>query len=337
MNLDKEFKLIQDKVDKLQEQADTLVQPCQKFKPYTDYKDRKYNWSYKNSNSFGTWDLMKEYYFISSNSWDKERLLSNVDDIQLKSVLEHFDQVTARWESDNKEILEYNTIVKEHNQKQYDNIIRIMEVVGIKTSHTTYGYKTSRSRKMTSTTTQAGFVQDIQTFIPRHCGYKTALNNIKQKRKEIEDYGNKLIQSNKERIRKEEQERTKKEAETRKIKVVSSLIAKYDLDYESEPEDVLYDLISRCKYLYLAHYLLLNRGDWSDGYDYAETGLRGFDTSEDDGEDTLIHKEISNICNKMDVDGRYFRDCTYNYDYLFSKVKEDLLGDYNLIKEFIEE
>jgi hypothetical protein len=48
----------------------------------------------------------------------------------------------------------------------------------------------------------------------------------------------------------------------------------------------------------------------------------------------MILKNI--IDTHDDVDGRYFRDCTWNYDVLFSMVKKDqpeLFADYEKVVE----
>jgi hypothetical protein len=47
-------------------------------------------------------------------------------------------------------------------------------------------------------------------------------------------------------------------------------------------------------------------------------------------EDSLIYDSLAPILNNEDVDGRYFRDNSYGYDYLRTLVPEDLLTDYNI-------
>jgi hypothetical protein len=81
--------------------------------------------------------------------------------------------------------------------------------------------------------------------------------------------------------------------------------------------------------------MCLNRGDWNDGYSYAKTGLEGF--SIETSQDQEIYNCVSDICDDYeDVDGRYFRDCTWSYDVLFGMVAEqqpELYKDYEKANE----
>lgn len=89
-------------------------------------------------------------------------------------------------------------------------------------------------------------------------------------------------------------------------------------------------ILSKNKYLHLAHYLQKNRGDWSDGYSYAETGLENFSIESDT--DQKIYDEIKELIDDWDFDGRCFRDCNWNYSVLFGMVDDkDLMTDYEFI------
>lgn len=58
-------------------------------------------------------------------------------------------------------------------------------------------------------------------------------------------------------------------------------------------EEKLDTILEKSKYLYLAHYLEKNRGDWSSGYNYARVGINGFGVeSELDG---MIWEEIEGL------------------------------------------
>lgn len=123
-------------------------------------------------------------------------------------------------------------------------------------------------------------------------------------------------------------------------KKLALLLAKYDLDLDSEWEDLLYAVIGKNKYLHLAHYLRKNRGNWNDGCSYAETGLLGFEveTEQDQKIYDNIYHYIENWCDYMD--GRCFRDCEYSYDVLYGIAEEqnsDLYKDYQVIKENVND
>jgi hypothetical protein len=92
-------------------------------------------------------------------------------------------------------------------------------------------------------------------------------------------------------------------------------------------------ILRKNKYLYLAHYLSLNRGDWNDGYSYADTGLNGFTVETD--EDKEIYADVCSYFEDFS-DGRVFRDSVWNYTRLFSMVSTDLMDDYNKVNEYVE-
>ena len=101
---------------------------------------------------------------------------------------------------------------------------------------------------------------------------------------------------------------------------------------ESDKQEILDAILEKNKYLRLAHYLRMNRGDWTDGYDYAETGLSGFVVETE--VDSEIEKDITHHINNWDGDGRIFRDCEYNYNVIFGMVEdEQLMKDYNSVYE----
>ncbi len=128
--------------------------------------------------------------------------------------------------------------------------------------------------------------------------------------------------------RKEEQEesakRTRVETESRRI----ALCLKYGADpVKTEMSDMRDVLLEKNKYLRLAYFLEKNRGDWSDGPDYAERGLNGFTIETPD--DQLIYDEINIHIVNWDGDGRIFRDCTWNYSRIYAEfVPAELLADF---------
>jgi hypothetical protein len=90
-------------------------------------------------------------------------------------------------------------------------------------------------------------------------------------------------------------------------------------------DDLLENLLSRCKYLRLAYAGQATRGDWSDGPWRVSNALSKFEVITKLDED--IHKEYSEILQEFE-DGRSFRDCEYNYDVLFDMVDPKLMTFY---------
>lgn len=121
--------------------------------------------------------------------------------------------------------------------------------------------------------------------------------------------------------------------ENKKINLIFEIAKKQGYNKEANLEDIK-NFIYENKYLKLAKALNDVRNDWNDGCYLIEHALSHF--SIDSILDENIVEEI-NECIKAfdngDTDGRVFRDCKYNYNYLYSLVPSEFLE----IKEQIEE
>jgi hypothetical protein len=119
---------------------------------------------------------------------------------------------------------------------------------------------------------------------------------------------------------------------------IMSLIKRYNLPEDTlfkSADDVAEMLAHKSKYLFLARYLAKNRGDWTDGYSYAQQGLDEFDIGPTPIDKEIV-EEISGLIRNWDGDGRVFRDCEWNYDRIFAHVAEimpELYADYCKIHE----
>jgi hypothetical protein len=135
------------------------------------------------------------------------------------------------------------------------------------------------------------------------------------------------------KVRVKEQEEAKNtariEAESRRI----ALCLKYGFDPIKTQERDLRDLLlGKNKYLRLAYYLERNRGDWSEGPDFAERGIDGFKI--ETGDDQLIFDDINGHITDWDGDGRIFRDCTWNYGRIYAEfVPAELLADFQALSK----
>lgn len=219
---------------------------------------------------------------------------------------------------------EYNKNAIENNKQILDFIVKTLKQFNINTEE--YAYKTSRSSKKTKMTT--AWYDDICKRIPTGT-YCTSLKgkkaeadrNIKKWRADIE---------REEQQKQREKENKQKEAE--RLALLGSLSQKYLNRISTDIYEIISSILEKNKYLHLAHYLNKNRGDWNDGYHYAEIGLSNFSQIPNKStKDKEIIKNISDVMeNNLDFpDGRIFRDCEYNYDVLFNMVEDkDLMKDY---------
>ena len=66
------------------------------------------------------------------------------------------------------------------------------------------------------------------------------------------------------------------------------------------------------------------RGDWSEGYYRVSHALDRFKVeTEEDGD---IYRDVCS-CFSDDIDGRVFRDTTWNYSHIFESVKDMQLSE----------
>ena len=231
-------------------------------------------------------------------------------------------------------IYKENKKIAENNKKVKANALVFMEKLGIqKTKTERVSARTYKTRKVT-----CSWVTELDDFCPIYpqgswdiikSWHEGQIKKVEAYYKSIEE--EKIL---KEREAKEEIERQEW------VALIVKTIEKYQLKF-SVPippvEEVIDEIIKKNKYLYLAYYLAKNRGDWSDGYWYAEIGLRFF-TSQKSIETADIDSQISENIKQYFYDfndGRCFRDCEWNYGRLFGIVKDQdptLYEDYSKLK-----
>lgn len=240
---------------------------------------------------------------------------------KLNKALEIFDLISSYDEESHSRNLKYN----KDNIQLRASLFNLLEEVGIKDSY--YDYKTSRSRNRSKINYK--FKSEIGSQIKTSYSKNTLEDKVTDLKSEFNKIFKKIL-SDREKLEKEEREVKINEKE---LKYQALLLSKYDLDLECGWEDILENVLNRNKYLYLGHYLMLNRGDWSSGHDYASYGIDNF--SIDGVLDQKIYDDITSFMyDNWDFDGRVFRDCEFNYSYLFDKVKDSdelLYEDYLFI------
>lgn len=226
------------------------------------------------------------------------------------------------------EITQQNVLIAIHNKSVQDKIKDIMKWVGVSDTYSTYDFATSRSRTKTAQRHSAGYLSDLARVAP------TSPPQIKTtyEWRHYESHANILI----DQVQKKEREAKALVAAKEKQKEMMRLAIKYGVEDIEDEWAFKQAILKKDKYLRLAHFLNMNRNDWSDGYDYAELGIDGFEVVT--GDDVLIEECIRGIIDSDDgCDGRNFRDCKWNYGVLFGMVDdEQLLADYHKLMELTE-
>lgn len=213
----------------------------------------------------------------------------------------------------------------ENNLKVKDRVIALMQTLGIEKEFQTYATASSRSTKKQWITHQAGYLSDLNRVCLVSDGYAVALEVLNNFDKKIKDYELKSQQEERQALIKKQREEKQQE----NLKRIAKLAAKYNVDMDLD--DIREAIFSLDKYLRLAHFLYENREDWNEGPSLALQGLSQFNAVSE--LDLEIYKEISAIVENWQGDGRVFRDCQYNYDFLFSISNVESLKDYQLLKE----
>ena len=209
--------------------------------------------------------------------------------------------------------------IKEQNQQNIQNnktilqtVINVMKSIGL--SEKEYYYKTSRSSKRSEK--MADWRVSISQQIPTIDKWPQVEQQYKQHQQEITKWQTE-IETEKQKKQREIENIQK---EKQKERTLGILAVKYKCSADADENEILDKILSTNKYLKLAYYLEQNRIDWSDGPNYAEIGISNFAlTSKQDKE---IYNEIIGLISDWDGDGRCFRDCEHNYDYLYNLAKE---------------
>lgn len=273
--------------------------------------------------SYNYWFNEKTYY-----SGDKEITNSKA----LAARKELISTVIDKYITDFTEVHQANLEIIAHNKTVVSKITALMQAVGIPNTYSESYFKSSRSIRKTTDTKKAGYLADIDRNI------KTSQESIPSKESMM--YGvNDKYRIIHDKIRLEETKAEREKQAQEELHKVALLRAKYTPeDASSSGWAIREAILSKDKYLHLAYWLERNRGDWNDGYDYAETGLNGFTVEDGNVVDQEIERCIQECIDSAEdgVDGRIFRDCEYNYGVLYGMVKDQtLLDDLQKVREWM--
>lgn len=252
----------------------------------------------------------------------------------IEEVDSKLSQLLAKAETERAKVFEEHEVnipAIENNLKVREKITQIMKGIGVPNNYTTSEFKTQRSRTKTSTTHAAGYLGDLQRNVPVSDEKDRMLTLIKS----AEDSFKRTADTLKANIRKELQEAEKSEKAKKEILAKARMQVKYNLEDDFEWSDVLSVLDKKDKYFMLARAMEDTRNDWNDGYGRVQWAISSFEVETE--EDKEIFEEIHGLAYESeDIDGRVFRDCEFNYSFLYGKVREELMKDYETLKEYYD-
>lgn len=180
-------------------------------------------------------------------------------------------------------------------------------------------------------TKSSGWVEDLSREAPISDGYDCVmLYSLKSRAESIESYYKKLAAK---LVEEEKKAAAEVKAQT-KILELAKLQVKYDLPATSDADTILGHLRGLDKYFNLARAMNETRDDWIDGFYKVENALASFVVEKD--LDKEIEKEIQELLNSGEEDGRVFRDCQYNYDHLYTLANPVIVQDYQTLSKYLE-
>jgi hypothetical protein len=312
-NIDEAFSFVKGLVSDLEKKAESNIPSVMKLNKITMP-------SVANTYAANAFKYGSSYY---------ERDPKTIEEVESK-----LSALLAKAEQERAKVLEEhqaNIPAIENNLKVREKITQIMKDIGIPNNYSTSEFKTQRSRTKTTTTHSAGYLGDLQRNVPVSDEKDRMLTLIKSAEDSLKRHADTL----KGTIRKELQEAEKTEKAKKEVLAKARLQVKYNLDDDFEWSDVLEVLDSKDKYFKLARAMEDTRNDWNDGYGRVQYAISGFEVVTE--EDKEIFEEIYNLSHEYeDIDGRVFRDCEYNYSFLYGKVSEEIMRDYETLKEYYE-
>lgn len=293
------------------------------------------------SDSHSVLQKLKEYpcrpsvEFVSIDGWRNRSNFGhnyrNNDTVKKmpEKAMDDYIKLLKEWYQQVTDIFAENQKICESNKNLMNKLIQILKNAGYPEKE--YVYR--NSRKIKGDWKQSEWITQIVVQTPERNSYPSGFKFGGYEYDEDYIIIEKELKERALKKQKEEQEKAEKEQKEKHDAALYNMKMKYQCPFE---KDILDHILEQNKYLYLAYHLWRNRGDWSDGCDWAKMGLDGFKV--ETVEDQEIVDEIQSYFENFS-DGRIFRDCHYNYHWLFAKVEKEypeLYQDYLFLdkKEF---
>ncbi len=254
--------------------------------------------------------------FGSSSSWIRTSW-----EVCARNAREVLDKARASLEAQHAA----NLPLIENNKRVAAQVKLIMNSLGVPDSRTTYRYATPRARKATPSTVTAGYLSDLAAVCPTSDNYDGCKRQLDEFERRIEAFENAEKAKAAEEARQQEQAR----AARAKLTLLGAMAQKYGC--EPDFDDIIDAMGQRSKYFRLGYWLERNRINWNDGPSHAERGLDGFTVETED--DAQVEADVRARIEDWDGDGRCFRDSPYGYGYCYGQVDEDIMRDFDKLRQ----
>lgn len=210
----------------------------------------------------------------------------------------------------------------EANKVERGKIIAVMNAAGIPDSYSETDPK-SRARFPKKVRHDAGYIGDMRRNLPINDGFDHATGTYNRLKEQYGKYAAEAELADKRAAEVAEREKAAAAEKRRADLKLASIILRYKLPEDSDWENVLEELRKKDQRLDLAVAMWQTRGDWSEGYWRVSDALGRFTV--ETPEDAAIQTDILS-CFNDDIDGRVFRDTTWNYGRLFAEAADEQLA-----------
>lgn len=215
------------------------------------------------------------------------------------------------------------------NKAIHEKMTLVMQQAGIGTTFSVREVPKGK-RTMQWVTKPAGWVADLAREVPVSDGFDSAIYSMKNRAESIEQTYKKMAAK-----LAEEEKKAAAEVKTQtKILELAKLQVKYDLPATTDADGILEHLRGLDKYFNLAYAMEATRNDWNDGFYKVEGALSKFEVATE--EDAEIKIALQELVFGEESDGRIFRDCKYNYSYLYSLATPAIVQDYQTLTQYLE-
>lgn len=218
-DIDKALEAMTIQIEALKKKSDDTIPTVQKLVTH--------------KNPWGLLGVITKQIFSHNRGWSNWEEFNTANQFQMK-LLNVMQSYKAAMDAHKlQEHVNKNAI--ENNKKVVEKVTSIMRFIGIPGTYTTSEYKTSRSRKPTITTHQAGWLQDVRRSVPTVDNWETIKRDMESKMREIELYAKQKITE----LAAAEKEADRIAAEKAVINYATTLKIKHNLSYELDAHAVL--------------------------------------------------------------------------------------------------
>ncbi|CAN7396127.1 hypothetical protein [Neorhizobium sp. LjRoot104] len=210
----------------------------------------------------------------------------------------------------------------EANKAIRERVVAVMKEAGIPDTYSEPDLK-SRSRFPKSIRKDAGYLGDLQRNVRTSDSFEHATQTYDRLKAVYDKYAEEAEQEDAKRKAEQDREAAAALERRRNDLKLAEIILRYGLAETVEWDDVLDALRQKDQRLDLAVAMSQTRGDWSEGYYRVSDALGRFTVTTP--EDAAIQTDILS-CFNDDIDGRIFRDTTWNYSRLFAEAADQQLA-----------